>query len=116
MLVVTSPAGPADPESPGAALPPGGGVSRKGKERAIDDGDEDLAFILDHHRVQDKEKQLDAVRRETGAKSKTTGDKERDRDKERIRILEEEVRMLKEEVRCVALLISFTLVFGMDVC
>lgn len=98
LLVVTSPAGPADPESPDAALPPGGGVSRKGKERAVDDGDEDLAFILDHHRVQDKEKQLDAVRRETGAKSKTTGDKERDRDKERIRILEEEVRMLKEEL------------------
>lgn len=106
LLVVASPMDPADAESPGATPPPGG-VSRKGKERAVDDGDEDLAFILDHHRVQDKEKQLDAVRRETGAKSKTTGDEERDRDKERIRILEEEVRMLKEEVRCVTSLISF---------
>ncbi|KAG2133676.1 uncharacterized protein EDB93DRAFT_1174109 [Suillus bovinus] len=102
LLVVTSPMGPVDLESPGvdseAPHIPLRGVSQKGKERAVDDGDEDLAFILDHHRVQDKEKQLDAVRRETGAKSSTTGDGERDKDKERIRMLEEEVRMLKEEL------------------
>lgn len=102
LLVVASPTGPVDPESPGAVLetphPPLGGVSRKGKERAVDDGDEDLAFILDHHRVQDKEKQLDAIRRETGTKNNATGDGERDKDKERIRMLEEEVRMLKEEL------------------
>jgi len=64
----------------------------------VDDEDEDLAFILDEHHVQDKEKQLDAARRETGSKSRTTDDAERERDKERIRMLEEEVRMLKEEV------------------
>ncbi|KAG1887164.1 hypothetical protein F4604DRAFT_1235963 [Suillus subluteus] len=102
LLVVASPTGPVDPESPGAVLetphPPLGGVSRKGKERAVNDGDEDLAFILDHHRVQDKEKQLDAIRREKGAKNNTMGDGERDTDKERIRMLEEEVRMLKEEL------------------
>lgn len=86
LLVVSSPTGPVDPESSGAVLAtphlPLGGVSQKGKEHAVDDGDEDLAFILDHHPVQDKVKQ--------------------DRDKERIRMLEEEVRLLKEEVRCVA--------------
>lgn len=79
LLIVSSPTGPVDPESSGAvrATPhlPLGGVS---KEHAVDDGDEDLAFILDHHPVQDKVKQ--------------------DRDKERIRMLEEEVRMLKEEL------------------
>ncbi|KAG2110984.1 uncharacterized protein F5147DRAFT_110780 [Suillus discolor] len=82
LLVVSSPTGPVDPESSGAVLEtphlPLGGVSQKGKEHAVDDGDEDLAFILDHHPVQDKVKQ--------------------DRDKERIRMLEEEVRMLKEEL------------------
>ncbi|KAG1723363.1 uncharacterized protein EDB91DRAFT_179620 [Suillus paluster] len=102
LLVVASPAVPVDPESPGDILErlhsPLGGVSRKGKERAVDDGDEDLAFILDNHRVQDKEKQLDAARRETGVKSKTTNNGDRGKDKERIRILEEEVRMLKEEL------------------
>jgi len=109
LLVVTSP-GPVDLESPGTVLEtshsPPGGVSRKGKERAVDDGNDDLAFILDHRRVQDKEKQLDAVRRETGEKCNTTGDGERNRDKERIRMLEEEVRMLKEEVCCITPLIS----------
>jgi hypothetical protein len=54
-------------ESLGAVLetlhPPLGGVSRKGQERAVDDGDEDLTFILDRHHVQDKEKQLDDVQR-----------------------------------------------------
>ncbi|KAG2058461.1 hypothetical protein BDR06DRAFT_950253 [Suillus hirtellus] len=82
LLVVSSPTGPVDLESSGAVLAtphlPLGGVSQKGKEHAVDDGDEDLAFILDHHPVQDKVKQ--------------------DRDKERIRMLEEEVRMLKEEL------------------
>jgi hypothetical protein len=34
----------------------------------------------------------------TGVKSKTTNDGERERDKERIRMLEGEVRLLKEEV------------------
>ncbi|KAG2076582.1 hypothetical protein BDR04DRAFT_1114133 [Suillus decipiens] len=101
LLVVASPAGPIDPESPGVSLetahPPLGSTSQKGKERAVDD-EEDLAFILDRHRVQDKEKQLDTVRMETRAKGITTGDGERDRDKERIRMLEEEVRMLKEEL------------------
>jgi hypothetical protein len=103
LLVVAS---PARPESPG--------TTRKGKERAVvvDDevGDEDLAFILDHNRVQDKEKQLDAARRETGAKSKTTNDGERERDKERIRMLEEEVRMLKEEVCPICLFLIVSLV------
>ncbi|KAG1791739.1 uncharacterized protein HD556DRAFT_637854 [Suillus plorans] len=82
LLVVSSPTGPVDPESLGAVLAtphlPLGGVSQKGKQHAVDDGDEDLAFILDHHRVQDKVKQ--------------------DRDKERIRMLEEEVRILKEKL------------------
>ncbi|KAG2153957.1 hypothetical protein DEU56DRAFT_772001 [Suillus clintonianus] len=102
LLVIASPAGPVDLKSPGTVLEMPhsslGGVSRKGKERAVDNGDDDLEFILDRHRVQDKEKQLDAVRRETGAKTKTTGDGDRERDKERIRMLEEEVRMLKEEL------------------
>ncbi|OAX34382.1 hypothetical protein K503DRAFT_774619 [Rhizopogon vinicolor AM-OR11-026] len=105
LLVTASPAGLVRPESPGTTQEKShslSGVSRKGKERAVvvddEDGDGDLAFILDHHRVQDKEKQLDAARRETGAKSPTTNDGERERDKERIRILEEEVKMLKEEI------------------
>ncbi|KAG0691939.1 hypothetical protein DFH29DRAFT_616458 [Suillus ampliporus] len=102
LLVAVSPAGPVSPESPGTIHEkphsPLSSVSRKGKERAVDDGDEDLAFILDHHRVQDKEKQLDAARRETGAKGKTKDVGGRERDKERIRMLEEEVRMLKEEL------------------
>ena len=103
LLVVASPAGNIHPAGQGTTqekphLPLS--ASRKGKERAIvvDDEGEDLAFFLDEHHVQDKEKQLDAARRETGTKSRTTDNAERERDKERIRMLEEEVRMLKEEV------------------
>ena len=51
LLVAASPAGPIRPESPGITVEKSlSGGSRKGKERAVDDGgngDEDLAFRVD---------------------------------------------------------------------
>ncbi|KAG8213157.1 hypothetical protein J3R82DRAFT_11565 [Butyriboletus roseoflavus] len=84
--------------------------SRKGKERARDSGnDEDLDFIVcgnsGHDGVYAKERELNAAREEqrehekrlSGDQSRRASD-ERDRDKQRIKALEEEVRRLKEEL------------------
>ena len=85
-------------------------ASRKGKERARDGGnDDDLDFIVGgssgHDGVHAKERELDAAREEqrehekllSGDQSRRASD-ERERDKRRIKALEEEVRWLKEEV------------------
>lgn len=85
-------------------------TSRKGKERARDNGhNDDLDFIIcgssDHDGVSAKERELDAAREEqreherrlSGNQSRRASD-ERERDKQRIKTLEEEVRRLKEEV------------------
>lgn len=84
--------------------------SSKGKERARDSGnDDDLYFIVcgssEHDGVHAKERELDAAleeqreheRRLSGDQSRRAS-VERERDKRRIRALEEEVRRLKEEV------------------
>lgn len=84
--------------------------SRKGKERARDSGNnDDLDFIVcrssEHDGVFAKERELDAAREEqreherrlSGDQSRRASD-ERERDKRRIKALEEEVRWLKEEV------------------
>lgn len=84
-------------------------TSRKGKERARDITDDDLDFIVsgssEHDDVHAKERELDAAREEqreherclSGNQSRRASD-ERERDKRRIKALEEEVRRLKEEV------------------
>jgi len=84
--------------------------SRKGKERVRDSrDDEDLDFIVvgssGHNGVYAKERELDAAREEqlenerrfSGDQSRRASD-ERERDKRRIKALEEEVSRLKEEV------------------
>ncbi|KIJ66812.1 hypothetical protein HYDPIDRAFT_149777 [Hydnomerulius pinastri MD-312] len=85
--------------------------SGKGKERAREDenDDDDLAFIVGetsgHIRVHVKERELNAAREEQREhERRTSGDHssrasdERERDKQRIKALEEEVRQLKEEL------------------
>lgn len=85
-------------------------ASRKGKERARDSRhDDDLDFIVcgnsEQNGVHAKERELNAAREEqreherrlSGNQSRRASD-ERERDKQRIKALEEEVRRLKEEV------------------
>lgn len=98
---------PARPTSCSTAPVP---TSGKGKERGRDSTcDDDLDFIVrgspEHDGVYAKERELDAARAEqreherrlSGDQSRRASD-ERERDKRRIRALEEEVRWLKEEV------------------
>ncbi|KAF8558104.1 hypothetical protein OG21DRAFT_1286076 [Imleria badia] len=85
-------------------------TSRKGKERARDSrNDDDLDFIVGgssgHDGVHAKERELDAAREEQREHERLlSGDQsrrasgERERDKRRIKALEEEVRRLKEEL------------------
>lgn len=87
--------------------------SAKGKERMQDD---DLLYILGDvtggdTRIRAKERELVAAKEEhqrhSGGQSTAASD-ERERDKERIRILEEEVKRLREEVciRCPRVMLS----------
>lgn len=99
-------ASPHHPSSSSAPPP----SSRKGKERARHSrNDDDLDFIVcgssGHDGVYAKERELDAAREEqrehekilSGDQSRRASD-ERERDKRRIRALEDEVKWLKEEV------------------
>ena len=98
------------PHRPTSSFVPPATTSRKGKERARDSrNDDDLDFIVcgsaGHDGVHAKERELDAAREEqreherllSGNQSRRASD-ERERDKQRIKALEEEVRWLKEEV------------------
>ena len=110
------------PAKPGATLPSDADMSlrlasnsikpsssAKGKERMQDD---DLLYILgdvpdDNTQIQAKERELVAAREEHhqrqrlasgGHSSGASDERGRERDKERIRVLEEEVKRLREEV------------------
>jgi hypothetical protein len=102
--------GEASPHRPPSSFGPPATTSRKGKERERDSrNDDDLEFIVcgssEHDGVHAKERELDAAReaqREherllSGNQSRRASD-ERERDKRRIKALEEEVRWLKQEV------------------
>ncbi len=65
--------------------------SSKGKERACDTSGE--------IRVQGKERELREAREDHARNAHDRDDSERDRDKQRIRMLEEEVARLRVEVR-----------------
>ncbi|KIK96565.1 hypothetical protein PAXRUDRAFT_296740 [Paxillus rubicundulus Ve08.2h10] len=102
-----SDAEPSQKASSGSAVPTM--ASRKGKERARDETDCDLAFIVGESsgRVHAKERELDAAREEerehqrhsSGDHNSQAASGERERDKQRIKALEEEVKRLKKEVR-----------------